>query len=90
MYLAKIIGNVVATQKDQSLVGSKLLIVDPMEIIPDRQLPGPMIAVDTIGAGIGETVLIITGSSARKATGNNGVTDVAVVGIIDSIEVQKV
>lgn len=90
MYLAKIIGNVVATQKDQSLVGSKLLIVDPMEIIPDRQLPGPMIAVDTIGAGIGETVLIITGSSARKATGNNRVTDVAVVGIIDSIEVQKV
>jgi len=88
MFLAKVIGNVVCTQKDQSLVGSKLLIIHPIQIISGRE-KSPIIAVDTIGAGVGETVLVTTGSSARMASANEGVADAAIVGIVDSMEVHN-
>ncbi|MDN5324005.1 MAG: ethanolamine utilization protein EutN [Clostridia bacterium] len=90
MFVAKVIGNVVATQKNESLVGSKLLIVKPLQIIPQQKTGGPIIVVDTIGAGIGEVVIVSTGSSARNAAQSGGVVDAAVVGIIDSMEIEEV
>ncbi|MBP2636039.1 MAG: Ethanolamine utilization protein EutN/carboxysome structural protein Ccml [Firmicutes bacterium] len=89
MWVGKIIGTLVATPKDDSLTGSKLLIVQPTRFgnaAPER----PIVAVDTIGAGTGETVLVVDGSSARHVTGNpNSAVDAAIVGIIDSIEINK-
>lgn len=89
MLVAKVIGNLVATQKDESLIGSKLLLVKPLEIISGQKLVNTIVAVDSIGAGVGETVLISTGSSARNAYQLDSVADAAVVGIVDSMEVQQ-
>jgi len=68
--LAKIVGTVVATRKDPRLVSTKLLIVRPMD--PRGKAEGGyLVAVDTVDAGVGETVLIVSGSSARMASGLN-------------------
>ncbi|SDE69312.1 EutN/CcmL family microcompartment protein [Sporomusa acidovorans] len=89
MWVGKIIGTLVATPKDDSLTGSKLLIVQPTRL--GAEAPGkPIVAVDTIGAGTGEIVLVVDGSSARHVTGNpHSAVDAAIVGIIDNIEVNK-
>ncbi len=86
MILAKVVGTVVATRKDERLVGSKLLLAQPID--PDGQPRGHhLVAVDTVDAGAGETVLIITGSSARMAQGlREAPVDAAIVGIVDSVE----
>ena len=75
-------GNIVSTRKQESLVGSKFMEV---EIIENNQLTGKyLIAVDSVGAGIGETVLVTTGSSARLALHNtNAPCDAVIVGIVD-------
>jgi len=84
--LAKIVGTVVATRKDPRLVSSKLLIARAMD--PRGKAEGGyLVAVDTVDAGIGETVLIVSGSSARMASGlKDCPVDAAVVGIIDTIQ----
>ena len=86
MLLARIVGTVVATRKDPRLVSSKLLIARPMD--PRGKAEGGyLVAIDTVDAGIGETVLIVSGSSARMASGlKDCPVDAAVVGIIDTIE----
>ena len=91
MLLAKIVGTVVATRKDPRLVSSKLLIarsVDPRD--PRGKTEGNyLVAVDTVDAGVGETVLIVSGSSARMAAGlKDCPVDAAVVGIVDEIDVK--
>jgi len=75
-------GNVVSTRKQEALVGSKFMEV---EIIENNVLTGKfLIAVDSVGAGIGETVLVTTGSSARLALHNtNAPCDAVIVGIVD-------
>ncbi|MBE5751497.1 MAG: EutN/CcmL family microcompartment protein [Clostridia bacterium] len=75
-------GNVVSTRKQESLVGSKFMEV---EVIENNALTGKfLIAVDSVGAGIGETVLVTTGSSARLALHNtNAPCDAVIVGIVD-------
>jgi len=75
-------GNIVSTRKQQALVGSKFMEV---EIMKNGELTGEfIIAVDSVGAGIGETVLITTGSSARLALLNaNAPCDAVIVGIVD-------
>ena len=75
-------GHIVSTRKQQSLVGSKFMEV---EIMKNGQLTGEyIIAIDSVGAGIGETVLITTGSSARLALNNtNTPCDAVIVGIVD-------
>ena len=75
-------GHIVSTRKQESLVGSKFMEV---EIMDNAQLTGKyIIAVDSVGAGIGETVLITTGSSARLALHNtNTPCDAVIVGIVD-------
>lgn len=75
-------GNVVSTRKQESLVGSKFMEV---EVIENNALTGKfLIAVDSVGAGIGETVLVTTGSSARLALHNTSAPcDAVIVGIVD-------
>lgn len=87
MLLARVVGTVVATRKDPRLVSNKLLIVRPMD--PRGKAEGNcLVAVDTVDAGTGETVLIVSGSSARMAAGMKDVpVDAAIVGIIDTVEV---
>ena len=89
MLLARIVGTVVATRKDPRLVSSKLLIARPMD--PRGNPEGNyLIAVDTVDAGVGETVLIVSGSSARMASGMKDTpVDAAVVGIIDAIDLSE-
>jgi microcompartment protein CcmK/EutM len=85
--LAKIVGTVVATRKDPRLVSNKLLVVRPMD--PRGKAEGAyLVAVDTVDAGVGETVLVVSGSSARMAAGMKDCpVDAAIVGIIDTIEI---
>ena len=87
MKIAKVIGNIWATRKEERLAGYKLLIVQPVNILdgsPDR---APNVAADMIGAGMGETVIIVGGSSARSAAGDMSVpVDATVVGIVDDQE----
>jgi ethanolamine utilization protein EutN len=87
--LAKIVGTVVATRKDPRLFSTKLLIVRPMD--PRGKAEGGyLVAVDTVDAGVGETVLIVSGSSARMASGlKDCPVDAAIVGIIDTIELSE-
>jgi microcompartment protein CcmK/EutM len=87
LLLAKIVGTVVATRKDPRLESNKLLLVRGMD--PSGKVDGAyLVAVDTVDAGVGETVLIVSGSSARMASGMKDCpVDAAIVGIVDSIEV---
>lgn len=87
MILAKIVGTVVATCKDERLVSNKLLVVQPIE--PDGAARGShLVAVDTVDAGAGETVLVVGGSSARMAGDlQDTPVDAAIVGIVDSVAV---
>ena len=89
MLLAKIVGTVVATRKDPRLVSSKLLLVRPMD--PRGKAEGNyLVAIDTVDAGIGETVLVVSGSSARMAAGlKDCPVDAAIVGIIDAIDINE-
>jgi ethanolamine utilization protein EutN len=88
MILARIVGTVVATRKDERLVSNKLLIARPMD--PHGKPEGNyLVAVDTVDAGVGETVLIVSGSSARMASGMKDCpVDAVVVGIVDSISLR--
>ena len=89
MLLAKIVGTVVATRKDPRLVSNKLLVVRPVD--PRGKGDGNyLVAVDTVDAGVGEIVLIVSGSSARMASGMKDCpVDAAIVGIIDAVEVTE-
>ena len=89
MFTAKVIGNVVATQKDEKLVGSKLLVVSPL----DKDLEETEeyhVAVDSVGAGTGETVLVTRGSAARRTQPYEETpVDLAIVGIVDEIDISS-
>jgi len=89
MLLAKVAGTVVATRKDERLVSNKLLIVRPID--PTGKPDGNyIVAVDTVDAGFGETVLIVSGSSARMAAGMKDCpVDAAIVGVVDHVEVDE-
>ena len=90
MKVAKGIGNIWATRKEEKLAGYKLLIVQPVNILDGSDDKLPIVAVDMIGAGVGEKVLIVNGSSARGAVGNQDVpVDAAVVGIVDDQEIDR-
>ena len=89
MLLAKIVGTVVATRKDPRLVSSKLLIARAVD--PRGKPEGNyLVAVDTVDAGVGETVLIVSGSSARMASGMKDCpVDAVIVGIVDEVEIHE-
>jgi ethanolamine utilization protein EutN len=93
MFLARVIGSVVSTKKDEAMKGRKLLLLRPMlvdESDPAKFRPGQntIVAVDSLGAGKDEWVLFCQGSSARQASGLKALpVDAAVVGIVDRVEV---
>lgn len=88
MVICKVVGHVWSTKKDRNLEGLKLMVV--MEDDPTIEKPRTYVAADIVGAGIGEQVLVVSGSTARKAFGNDDVpADMAIVGIIDTVEVEK-
>ncbi len=93
MFLARVIGSVVSTKKDETLRGRKLLLLRPMlvdEANPAKLRPGAntVVAVDALGAGVGDLVLFCQGSSARQAAGMKSLPiDAAVVGHVDTVEV---
>jgi ethanolamine utilization protein EutN len=93
MFLARVIGSVVSTKKDEVMKGRKLLLLRPMlvdESDPAKFRPGlnTMVAVDAMGAGNGELVIFCQGSSARQTSGLKHLPiDAAVVGIVDSVDV---
>lgn len=87
MYLGKIIGTVVATRKDENLVGSKLMITQPLNM-KLKAIGEPVIAVDTVGAGIGELIILSKGTAARIAARKmDSPIDIAIVGIIDEMDI---
>jgi ethanolamine utilization protein EutN len=93
MFLAKVEGAVVATKKDPSMSGRKLLLLRPQlvdEKDPTRFRPGvnTIVAVDSVGAGIGEMVLFCQGSSARLAPNlKDAPVDAVIIGIVDVVDV---
>ena len=87
MQIATVVGTVVATRKHAALVGAKLLLVQPQT--PEGEARGPvLLAIDSVGAGVGERVLVvIEGKAAGDALGRRGApVDAAIVGIIDCVD----
>lgn len=93
MFLARVVGSVVSTKKDEAMKGRKLILLRPLlvdEANPAQFRPGTntIVAVDSLGAGLDEVVLFCQGSSARQATGMKSLpVDAVVVGIVDTVEV---
>lgn len=89
MIICKVVGHVWATKKEETLVGQKLMIVRELDGeggLKDSQF----VAADAVGAGVGENVLVVEGSTARIAAGGNHLpVDCAIVGIIDTLEVER-
>lgn len=86
MQIGKVVGNVVSTKKVDSLTGYKLMIIDLIRI-PSKEAYAEIVAVDKVGAGKGEYVLVTQGSAARNITKSSDTTvDAAIVGIIDTFD----
>jgi microcompartment protein CcmK/EutM len=95
MFVAKVTGSVVSTQKVDSMTGQKLLIVEPYRVEPKERTSlvttgRTFIAVDALGAGVGDMVLITQGSSARftPETGKLPI-DCVIIGIVDTVSLEK-
>jgi microcompartment protein CcmK/EutM len=95
MFLARVTGTVVASQKIASMTGQKLLTVEPLRVEPQSRdrLVGTgrtFVCFDTIGAGLDEIVLIVQGSSARLVPELEKLpTDATIVGIVDAVQVEN-
>ncbi len=95
MFIAKVTGAVIATQKVESMVGQRLLVVEPVRLdARDRtalvSTGRTFIAVDTVGAGEGDFVLITQGSSARQTPETKQLPiDAVVIGIVDRVRVDQ-
>jgi ethanolamine utilization protein EutN len=93
MFIAKVEGSVVATKKDAHMAGRKLLLVRPQLVDdhdPTKFKPGvnTIVAVDSVGAGIGEMVMFCQGSSARLAPNlKDAPVDAVIIGIVDTVDV---
>ena len=96
MFLARVTGNVVASQKDKSLNGQKLFVVEPLNVKYDEATKKPaslgntgraIIALDIVGSGEGQIVMVVQGSSARMTEQTKNLpADAVIVGIVDSAE----
>ena len=90
MQIGRVVGTVVATQKNRKLEGAKLLLVQPITL--EGQARGTaVLAIDSVGAGVGETVLlVIEGKAAGDALGKKAAAvDAAIIGIVDTVEYAK-
>ncbi|MCL4805099.1 MAG: EutN/CcmL family microcompartment protein [Anaerolineae bacterium] len=86
MFLGKVVGTLVATQKDVSLEGLKFLVVRRLTV-ENQDEKGYVVAADAVGAGLGEVVMVATGSSARQTVmTNNRPCDAVIMAIVDSWE----
>lgn len=86
MIFARVSGSVVCTQKDEKLVGCKLLLVQPVDLSGAAK-GNPLVAVDAVGAGEGELVLLVQGSSARQTSRTQGnPVDAVIFAIVDTVE----
>jgi len=94
MFLARVTGSVIATQKLGSMTGQKLLVVEPLRVNPTNRsqlvsTQRSFVAVDSLGAGQGQMVLIVQGSSARMSPETEKLpVDTAIVGIVDEVTVE--
>lgn len=100
MFVGRVVGAAVSTVKDERLVGWKLLVVQPLEMliaqdestgnVPRvlvREAENPVVAIDSVGAGVGELVLVTSGSSARASTApTRSPVDASIVGIVDTLD----
>jgi ethanolamine utilization protein EutN len=95
MFLAKVTGAVVSTQKTETMVGHKLLVVEPFRLDSEKRSSlvstgRTFVAVDTVGAGEGEFVLITQGSSARLTPETKNLpVDAVIIGIIDTVRIDQ-
>lgn len=95
MFIAKVTGSLVSTQKVDSMVGHKLLVVEPYRVEPNQRKTlattgRTFVAVDMLGAGIGDFVLITQGSSARLTPETKNMPiDTVVVGIVDQVHLDQ-
>lgn len=89
MILARVVGTVVATRKDPRLEGKTLLILKPVSPRGEEE-SGYVVAVDTVSAGYRETVIAVSGSSARMAEGcENKPVDTSIIGIVDNLSLDE-
>lgn len=89
MNICRVIGTVVSTTKDEKLRGKKLLIVQPVDMHTQELDGKPLVAIDTVCAGVNEIVMVVSGSSARQTEATKGTpVDAAIMAIVDSIEIQ--
>ena len=89
MQLARVVGTVVSTRKDERLQGAKLLVVRTVDP-HGKDEAAYLVAVDTVDAGARDKVLIVTGSSARMASGlKDCPVDAAIVGVVDTVELKE-
>jgi microcompartment protein CcmK/EutM len=95
MFIAKVTGSVVSSQKTETMVGQKLLVVEPYRLDSERRQSlvttgRTFVAVDTVGAGEGEFVLITQGSSARLTPETKNLpVDAVIIGIVDTVHVDQ-
>ncbi len=89
MIIGKVVGSVVSTRKSEKLIGNKFMIIEPIhqmkgDLSQESRQESRIVAIDIIGAGIGEYVLVAQGSAARIGCGmEDAPVDAAIVGIID-------
>ena len=90
MLIARVVGTVVSTQKHQKFEGAKLLLVQPITL-DDKPRGATLLAVDSVGAGVHEKVLVvIEGRAAAEAVGRKGTpVDAAIIGIVDTVDIQE-
>ena len=90
MEIGRVIGTLVATRKHERLVGYKIQLVQPLDHRGERSMGEPFVAVDAVGAGVGEQVMLVRGSGARHALKNEQIpVDATIIGIIDHIDVEE-
>lgn len=83
MFVGKVVGSIVSTRKNENLIGSKFMVVEPLAELGGTS--SKLVAIDNVGAGIGEVVLVATGSAARIGCNmTDAPVDAAIVGIVDS------
>ena len=87
MLIARVVGNVVATQKNAKLEGAKLMLVQPLDLAGSPR-GGTVLAIDSVDAGVGDRVLLVQdGKAAQQALGRGtAAVDAAIVGVVDALE----
>jgi ethanolamine utilization protein EutN len=87
MLIARVVGNVVATQKNSKLEGAKLMLVQPLDLAGEPR-GGTVLAIDSVDAGVGDRVLVVQdGKAAQQALGRGtAAVDAAIVGVVDALD----